>query len=127
MDDRAELIERLDDLTIEEQRVLARDRYPTVWQRTLSMPGKNRRTHQANLRKAAIEAAKCDVIRAKGGRCANCKHLSRDPAGLHGLFCDLESHWLTGYQRTKENNCCSLWAPVAKAPSALLRSDKEAG
>ncbi len=94
---------------LEHERALAKATFPLEWEQSLAMTGDKRRARQKALRAKAVEKTAVARIREFGGSCGNCEHLLSNPAGLQGLFCDLDSD-ADGYARTDTTRCCSSWS-----------------
>lgn len=110
-------------LDVERQRARAEQLFPREWAAAQALPGERRRKRLKALRDAAIEADGRAKVVAQGGSCKNCDNLLRNPAGLAGLFCALNSDF-HGYAGTKEKNVCSRWSPLGLSTLEASRRAK---
>lgn len=94
--------------TLEEQTALAAKWFPAKWAQASSQTGRKAVNARRNLRHAAVQSELKAPLMAAGATCSTCKHKLTNPAGLKGLYCELDSDF-HGYVTTKPEDLCSRY------------------
>jgi hypothetical protein len=85
---------------------LAAARFPAEWKKWCARTGPGASKRRQQLRKAAEDTVKIDVLRANAASCGTCANFQKK--GPYGPHCELDSDF-HGYALTQAANLCSRW------------------